>query len=409
MATERITVRNIREILRLKWVNKMTHRAAAHSLGISAGAIGKTLGRARAAGLNWEQVSMLDDKLLEERIYGPPKTPTHGRVKPDPVWIHTERKKIGVTLELLHLEYLAEHPNGYGYTTFCDTYREWLSERKLSMRQNHVAGEKLFIDYSGKKPRVLNCETGELEPVELFVAVLGASNYTYAEASRTQKSHDFIASHVRALEFFGGVPGALVPDQLKSGVIRACAYEPTTQRTYAEMARHYGTTVLPARPRKPQDKAKVEVGVQIVQRWILARFRSRIFHSLEALNETIWLLLEDLNNRVMKRYGKSRRQLFEELDAPALTDLRPDRFVFAEWKQAKVNIDYHIAFKGHFYSVPFSHARRAVELRASMTTLEVFYLGTRIASHARSHAQGGFTTAPEHMPKAHRAHLEWTP
>lgn len=408
MATERILVRNIREILRLKWVNHMTHRATAQSLNISVGAIGKTVGRAKAAGLTWDAVDALSDDALEERIYGS-KVRTHGRVKPDPVWIHTERKKVGVTLELLHLEYLSENPRGYGYTTFCDTYRKWLNKRKLSMRQNHLAGDKLFVDYSGKRPYVMNKETGLFEPVELFVAVLGASNYTYAEATRTQKSADFIASHIRALEFLGGVPKAIVPDQLKSGVVKACRYEPVAQRTYAEMARHYETSILPARPRKPKDKAKVEVAVQIVQRWILARLRNRVFHSLESLNDAIWLLLEDLNNRTMKRYGKSRRQLFDEIDKPALAPIRADRFVFAQWKQAKVNIDYHIVFNDHFYSAPSSHARDTVEIRASLTTIEIYYKGKRIASHQRSHQKGGYTTEPEHMPKAHQKHLEWSP
>lgn len=409
MATERIAVRKIREILRLKWAHGMTHRACAQSLGVSAGTVGKTVSRALAAGLDWQEVCELEDAALEERLYGPPRAPTHGRVKPDPAVIHLERKKPGVTLELLHLEYLEQNPGGYSYTVFCDVYREWLRKRKLSMRQVHRGGEKLFVDYSGKRPVIRNTETGEDEPVELFVAVLGASNMTYAEATRTQRSQDFIASHVRTFEYLGGVPGAVVIDQLRSGVARPCRYEPFTQRTYAEMARHYDTVILPARPYKPQDKASVEVAVQIVQRWILARLRNRVFFSLEALNEAIWALLEDMNNRTMRRYGKSRRKLFEEIDAPALRPLRPDRFVFAEWKAAKVNIDYHIVFDGHFYSVPFSHAREAVELRATMTTLEVFCKGKRIASHPRSHTQGGFTTEPAHMPKSHRAHLEWTP
>lgn len=409
MATERLTVRNTREILRLKWANNMTHRATARSLGVSAGVVGKTVTRARSAGLSWEDICGMDDAALEARLYGPPRAPTRGRVKPDPVWIHLERKKPGVTLELLHLEYLEEHPEGYGYTSFCDTYREWLGRRKLTMRQTHRGGEKLFVDYSGKRLTIVNAETGELEPVEFFVAVLGASNYTYAEATLTQQSHDFIASHVRAFEFLGGIPDAVVPDQLKSGVTKACRYEPMPQRTYAEMARHYGTAILPARPYKPKDKAKVEVGVQVAQRWILARLRNRIFHSLEALNEAIGELLEDLNDRTMRRYGKSRRELFQALDVPALSPLRADRFVYAEWKTAKVNIDYHIVFGKSYYSAHFSHARDVVEVRASMTTIEIFHKGKRIASHPRSYKQGSYTTNPEHMPKSHQAHLEWSP
>ncbi len=277
------------------------------------------------------------------------------------------------------------------------------------MRQNHRAGEKMFVDYSGKRPSVVNTETGELEPVELFVATLGASSFTYAEATRTQTSKDFIASHVRALEFFGGVPTVLVPDQLKSGVVSACRYEPIAQRTYEEMARHYGSAILPARPYKPRDKAKVEVAVQVVQRWILARLRNRVFHTLEVLNEAIAELLVDLNDRQMKHLGKSRRELFEEVDSPALAPLPAERFVHATWKSAKVNIDYHVELDKHFYSVPFSLAREVIEIRATFAIVEIFHRGKRIASHQRSFSKGKYTTSAVHMPKAHRKHLEWTP
>ena len=402
-------MRKTREILRLKWALGLSHREAARSLGIGAGSVGKTVTRAKLAGLDWPSVEAMSESALEARLYGPPRAATHGRVKPDPAWIHLELKKQGVTLELLHLEYLEQQPGGYGYTVFCDTYRGWLASRKLTMRQRHRAGDKLFVDYSGKRPSVVNAETGELEPVELFVAVLGASSYTYAEATRTQKSHDFIASHVRALEFFAGVPAALVPDQLKSGVASACRYEPIAQRTYEELARHYGTVVLPARPRKPRDKAKVEVGVQVVQRWIVARLRHRVFYTLEALNDAIRNLLEDLNDRTMRHVGKSRRELFEEIDGPALKPLPAVRFVHATWKSAKVNIDYHVELDKHLYSAPFSLARQLVEIRATLATVEIFHKGKRVASHQRSFTKGRYTTDAAHMPKAHRAHLEWTP
>lgn len=409
MATERLQVRKTREILRLKLVSGLSHRETARSLGISAGAVGKTMSRAKKAGLSWVEVSEMSELELETRLYGAPRAATHGRVKPDPAAMHLELKRPGVTLELLHLEYLAEHPGGYGYTVFCDTYREWLKRRSLTMRHNHKAGDKMFVDYSGKRPSVVNAETGEFEPVELFVATLGASSYTYAEATRTQTSKDFIASHVRALEFFGGVPTVLVPDQLKSGVVSACRYEPIAQRTYEEMARHYGSAILPARPRKPRDKAKVEVAVQVVQRWILARLRNRVFYTLEALNEAIAELLVDLNARPMKHLGKSRCELFEEIDSPALAPLPAKRFVHATWKSAKVNIDYHVEFDKHFYSAPFSLSREVIELRATFSTVEIFHRGKRVASHQRSFARGKFTTKPEHMPRAHRKHLEWTP
>jgi len=403
-------MRKTREILRLKWVLELTHREAARSLGLSAGAVGKTMTRAQRAGLTWAEVEAMTDGELDARLYGPPRRPTHNRPKPDPVWIHTERKKAGVTLELLHLEYLEQHPEGYGYTIFCDTYREWLKRHRLSMRQVYRGGEKMFVDYSGKKPSIIDRETGEVIEVELFVAVLGASSLTFAEATRTQRSPDFIASHIHAFEYFGGLTDALVPDQLKSGVIEACRYEPKSQRTYEELAWHYGTAIVPARPGKPRDKAKAEVGVQVVQRWILARLRNERFFSIDSLNERIAELLEELNDRPMRRYGgASRRELFDQLDRPALRPLPTERFVYARWAGATVNIDYHIEYDKHYYSVPFALVREHVEVRATAMTVEIFHKSSRVASHARSYVPGRHTTNPEHMPKSHRAHAEWTP
>lgn len=410
MATERLSMATIREILRLKWVLGKSHREAAQSLGISAGAVGAALRRAQEAGLTWEQAEALGEDELQARLYGTTGPKAEERPRPDPAWIHLERRRAGVTLELLHLEYLEKHPNGYSYTTFCETYRQWLSKKRLSMRQVHHGGEKLFVDYSGKKPSIIHRVTGDVIEVELFVAVLGASNYTYAEATRTQASPDWIASHIRTLEHIGGVPGAIVPDQLKSGVIKACRYEPTTQRTYHELARHYGTAIVPARPGKPRDKAKVEVGVQVVQRWILARLRNEQFFSLEALNERIGELAVELNERPMRRYGDvTRRELFERLDRPALRSLPAERFLYATWKPARVNIDYHVEIDKHYYSVPYTLVHEHVEIRLSTWTVEVFHKGTRVASHRRSRDAGRHTTEPEHMPKSHRRHLEWTP
>jgi transposase len=314
-----------------------------------------------------------------------------------------------VTLDLLHQEYLQQHPDGYRYTQFCEHYREWLGHQRLSMRQIHAAGEKLFVDYSGKKPKVVDPRTGEVREVELFVAVLGASNYTYAEASETQRGIDFIGSHVRAFNHFGGVTRALVPDQLKSGVTQACRYEPGIQRTYEEMARHYGAAVVPARPGRPRDKAKVEGAVLLVQRWILARLRHETFFSLNALNERIFDLLDDLNDRTMRLYGQSRRQLFEQLDKPALRPLPVEAFVYAEWKTVRMNIDYHVEVDHHFYSASHVLAREQLLARSTATTVELFHKGERVASHLRSFYRGRHTTVAEHMPKAHQKHLEWTP
>jgi transposase len=328
MAAERLSMRQLKEILRQKLVLGRSHRRIARSVGVSAGSVGGAVCRATAAGLDWKQIEALDEAALETRLYGPPEGMASAiRPMPDPAYIHAERSRPGVTLALLHLEYLEKHPDGYRYTQFCEIYRRWAKRRRISMRQVHVAGEKLFVDFSGKKPSIVDPKTGEVIEVELFVAVLGASNYTYAEATRTQQVADWIGAHVRAFEYLEGVPRDVVPDQLKSGVTKACRYDPKIQRTYEELARHYETTVLPARPAHPKDKAKVEVGVQIAQRWILARLRHRTFFSLEELNAAITELVDDLNDRVMRTYRASRRELFERLDRPALRALPSERFV----------------------------------------------------------------------------------
>jgi transposase len=409
MATERLSMRKTREILRQKWVLGRGYREVARSVQVSLGAVWLAVQRATEAGLDWPAVAGMDDAVLETRVYAREAMAGRSRPVPDCARIDVERRRLGVTLELLHLEYVEQHPDGYSYTQFCEYYRRWLARQRLSMRQIYRAGEKAFVDYSGKRPAVVDPETGEQRQVELFVAVLGASNFTYAEATWTQRSGDFIASHVRTLEYWGGVPALIVPDQLRSGVSGPHRYEPEIQKTYDEMAEHYGTAVLPARPRSPRDKAKVEVAVQIAQRWILARLRNETFFSLAALNERIWELLEVLNDRLMRRYGKSRRQLFEELDRPALRPLRAERFVWGEWKNAGVNIDYHVEAEHHFYSVPFTLVRERVEVRISAATIEIFHRGRRVTCHARSFARGRFTTIPEHMPKIHRDHAEWTP
>jgi transposase len=410
MATERLSMRQTREILRQKWSLGRTHREVAQSLGISSGAVGTTVLRGRAAGLDWAQVDALSDEALQARVYGPPTPPTHHRAVPDCAYLHAERRKPGVTLELLHLEYLEQQPDGYRYTQFCEVYRRWLQRRGLSMRQVHRAGAKLFVDYAGQKPTIVDATTGEVIAVELFVAALGASNYTYAEATRTQQVPDWVASHQRAFQFFGGVTEAVVPDQLKSGVVVPCRYEPGVQRTYDEFAQHYGTVILPARPAKPRDKAKIEVAVQIAERWILARLRHETFFSLAALNTRIAELLTDLNARPMRLYRASRRELFERLDQPALRPLPAEAFVYSDWKiGARVNIDYHIELHGHYYSVPYALLHEHVDACLTATTVEIFHRGQRVAAHPRSPVRGHHTTDPAHMPKAHQHHLEWSP
>jgi transposase len=410
MAAERLSMRQIREILRQKWALGFPHRAVAQSVGLGLGTISSVLTRAAGAGLDWRQVQTLTDDILESRLYGRPEVAgQRQRPAPDCAWIHAERRRAGVTLELLHLEYLERHPDGYRYTRFCDLYRRWLKRRDLSMRQVHRAGEKCFVDYAGQKPRLVDPATGEIVPVELFVAVLGASNYTYAEATRTQQVPDWIASHARAFAFFGGVTSAVVCDQLKSGVVVPCRYEPGLQRTYEEFAAHYGTAILPARPAKPRDKAKIEVAVQIAERWILARLRHETFFALGALNARIAELLSDLNARRMRLYGVSRRDLFARLDQPALRPLPAEPFVYGEWVTARVNIDYHVEIHRHYYSVPYELLHEVLDVRVSATTVEAFHRGQRIAAHPRDDTRGRHTTNPAHMPKAHQHHLEWTP
>lgn len=401
-------MRQTKEILRQKWLLGRSHRQIAAGLGVSAGVVGETMRRAKAAGLaEYTAVEALAPSALEARLY--PSSAVAARPLPDCAWIHRERRRVGVTLELLHLEYLEQHPGGYAYTQFCEHYRAWLGQRGATMRQAHHAGEKTFVDYSGKRPCIWDPTTGEQIEVELFVAVLGASNYTFVEATRTQRGPDWIASHTRAAAYFGGATAVYVCDQLRSGVTVPCRYEPGVQRTYEEWAAHHGAVVIPARARHPRDKAKVEVAVRVAQRWILARLRNERHFSLESLNARIAELLEDLNGRQMRVYRASRREMYERLDRPALRPLPATRFSYAEWKRATVNVDYHVDVEGHYYSVPYQRLGDEVEVRVTAATVEVLRDGERIASHARSFERGRHTTLDEHMPVAHRKHMEWSP
>lgn len=409
MSNPRLSMRKQREILRLKHEVKLTYLDIAVSAGVSTGMVSTIVNRARNAGLTWEEASKLSDDDLDVRLNGPVVAAGQARDLPDPIWIHVEKKKPGVTLELLHIEYLEAHPKGLRYTAFCERYRTWLAKQRLTMRQAHKGGERAYVDYSGKKPSIVDRKTGERVEVELFVGVLGASNYTYAEATHTQKGVDFIQSHVRMYEFFEGSPALTTPDQLKSGVTTSCWYDPDIQRTYEELAEHYGTAVLPARPKKPRDKAKVEVAVQIAQRWLLARIRNELFLSLDELNERLAELVDELNRRQMRRYKKSRRELFEILDKPALKPLPSERFVYSQWKKVRVNIDYHAEFDDNYYSAPHTLVHEHLDVRATATTIELIFKNQRVASHMRSYAQGVYVTTPAHMPKAHQEHAQWPP
>ena len=309
---------------------------------------------------------------------------------------------------MLWEEYVQVHPDGYRYTQFCEIYRQWARRLRPSMRQVHRAGEKTFIDFSGKRPSLVDRRTGELRRVELFVAVLGASSLTYAEATETQQLADWVDAHIHMVDYFGGATTLWVPDQLKSAITRPCRYEPEVNRTYEDLAAHYGAVVVPARPRKPRDKAAVEGAVLLAQRWILARLRDQTFFSLGALNAAIRVLLDELNDRPMKKLGISRRALYEQIDRPALQPLPATRYVLAQWKLRGVNIDYHVVVERHAYSVPFQLLREQVEVRYTTHTVEIFHRDKRVASHRRRYDRQP-STLPEHMPSAHRAHAEWSP
>ena len=410
MPAERVSMRRVREILRLKYECDASDRAIAVAMGVARSTVRLYLDRVGAAGLVWPLPATLTEAALEALLFAPLGGSQPGkRFKDEPEWtrVHHELRRPGVTLLLLWEGWAVErinragNPGGYGYSRWCELYRSWEGRLSPTMRQAHPAGERLFVDYAGHTVEVLEAETGELRPAQVFVAVLGASNYTYAEATWSQSLPDWIGSHVRTLEFLDGVPRQVVPDNLRAGVLRANWYEPGINPTYRDLAAHYATAILPtpvssaditpwdrfAMVRRPRDKAKVEAGVLVVERWILARLRNHRFLSLVELNAAIAALVADLNARPMRKLGVSRRQLFEELDRPALSPLPAEPFVYAEWRIRRVSLDYHVDVDGHYYSVPHRLLREPVEARAPLWNS---------------------STLPEHMPQSHRRHAEWT-
>lgn len=407
---EKIAMHRVREILRLRWSLGRSVRQAAASAGVSRSVVSKTTSRASATGLTWELVCALSDDALDERLYGKRVAPTGERAEPDPIRMHLELKRPGVTLELLHIEYKEAHPDGFQYTAFCDRYRRWTKRMAPSMRHNHIAGERTFVDYSGVRPHYIDEATGERVYVELFVAVLGASSLTYVEATRTQTLPDWVASNQRMYRFVGGVSRAQVPDQLRSAVSDPDWFDPGINRTYQALATHYGTSVFPARPGKPKDKAKAEVAVLIAQRWILARIRNETFFSLAELNARIRLLNDELNLRAMKRLGgRSRRDIFEQFERDAMLPLPATTFEYSEWSKARVHTDYHVQVDDHYYSVPSALVHEHVEVRLSATTIELLHKHRVVATHVRSRTKHRHTTTPAHMPLNHRAWAEADP
>ena len=411
MPGERLPMRKIRDVLRLTAAG-MSSRKIAASLVVGATTVVDCLQRARAAGVNWPLLDDLSDEALEARLF--PASTALAKItarRPQPHWptIHCELRRPGVTLQLVWEEHRAAHPEGYGYSRFCELYRAWEGRLSPTMRQTHLAGEKLFVDYAGTTLEVIDGATGEVMTAQLFIAALGASNYTYAEATWTQGLADWIGSHTRAFAFFDGVSAMVVSDNLKSGITKACFYEPAVNRTYAEMAAHYDTAVVPARPNKPRDKAKVEVAVQVATRWIIAKLRNRRFFSLGELNAAIAELVTALNNRVTRHLGASRRALFDDLERSALKKLPAEPYAYAEWKECRAGLDYHVEIEKHYYSVPHALLRETMWARITARTIEVFHRGKRVAAHVRSSSNRKHTTVREHMPSSHQRYADWTP
>jgi len=397
-----------REVLRL--MQNHSNREIGRICSVSHSTIGQYRKQIEKAGLSSEQIDKLSDEELRQILKNRRgKKKEQNRPQPDFNWIHQELKKKSVTLQLLWEEYKSTHPDGYESSQFNHLYRQWSKKLNPSMRQTHIAGEKVFVDFTGHTIPIKDPEGGPEQRAEIFVAVLGASNYTYAEATLSQSIPNWIGCHINAFGYFNGVPELIVPDNLKSAVKTPCRYEPTVNRSFQEMASHYGIGVLPARVRKPKDKAKAEVGVQIVSRWILATFRNRDFFCVNELNDEIIYLLENLNNRPFKKLQGTRRSLFEAIDQPKLKPLPALPYFFANWKKARVNLDYHVELEQHYYSVPYSLIHYNVYLRYTSKTVEIFHDNQRVASHIKNTTLGGKTTVISHMPKSHQQHLKWTP
>ncbi|WP_275100297.1 IS21 family transposase [Sedimenticola hydrogenitrophicus] len=410
MPAKRTAMRKIRDILRLRLSAGLSIRAINASTKVSVGAIQKLLAQAKALELDWPLPAELDDSQLARLFYPEADTRVSSRYQvPDWASLHQELKRKGMTKQLLWEEYTRQYPNRcYSYSQFCDRYTHWRGLQKRSMRQSHRAGEKCFVDYCGQTVPIICADTGEFRSAQVFVAVLGASNYTYAEATWSQALPDWLGSHVRAFEYFGGTPAMVVPDNLKSGVSRACRYDPDLNPSYQQLAAHYQLAVVPARPYKPKDKAKAEVGVQVVERWILARLRHHSFFSLAELNQCIRTLLDELNLKPFKQLPGNRREAFAQLDQPALRPLPCHPYHYVAIKPVKVNIDYHVQYEQHHYSVPHQYVGETLELHASDTLIRLYFRGQQVAAHPRKH-RPGTTTEAAHMPQRHRKHQQWTP
>lgn len=411
MSRPRTVMRKIREVLRLTFAEGLSRRHVGQAVGLPTTTVFDYVRRAAAVGLAvWPLPWEIDDRELERRLFVSAAPPAEVRPLPDWYRVHRELRGKGVTLQLLHLEYLEQHPGGYQYSQFCRLYRLWQRHLDVVMRQEHRAGKKMFVDFPGQTVPIHDRETGaEVMRAQIFVAVLGASNYMYAEALPSQRLAPWINAHAHAFHFFRGCPEVVVPDNLPAGVTQAHRYEPIINESYLDMASHFGVAVIPARPRKPRDKAKAEVAVLLVERWILARLRHCRFNSLGELNLAIKELLEVVNNKPFKKMPGSRKVLFEEIERPALRSLPAMSYQFAVFLGAKVHIDYHVQVDHHYYSVPYQLVGEQVDVRLTVSTVEILLRGRRVASHLRSYQRGRHTTDPAHMPESHRRHSEWPP
>jgi len=413
MPKERLTMRKIREVLRLRFDFKLSYNKIAQSCQMGRSTVGDYIQRFEKSQLTWPLPDDIDDSELEQLLFLKPQPDTActrpRRPPADWAYIHKELRRKAVTLMLLWQEYKEQHPDGLQYSQFCQRYRNWAQSIDPVMRIEHRAGQNTFVDYAGMTMEVFDPDTDSTREAQIFVAALGASSYSYAEATWTQSLPDWIGSHVRCFEFFGGVTEAVVPDNLKTGVTKANYYEPDINPTYLDFARHYGTVILPTRIHAPRDKAKVETAVQVVERWILARLRNHKFCGLQELNQSIAPLLAELNNKPLQKLPGSRRSMYESLERPALKLLPTQRYQFAEWKKATVNIDYHIEVERHYYSVPHQLIKKKIDVRMSENTIECFYRNKQVATHRRSTKKGRHTTVKEHMPKAHQKWAQWNP
>jgi transposase len=414
MARKPITMRHIKEILRLKHEKKLSVREIARSCALPTSTVGDYLKRAQGASLSWPLPEELSDQDLHQRLMTAGQTPepkSSSTTRPLPEWskVQEQLRRKGVTLQLLWQEFRQDQPEGYSYSRFCELYHDWRETLDPVLRQQHEPGEKMFVDWAGQKFPIHHPGNGSIGDASLFVATLGASNKTFVEAFANQQTPAWIRGHIHAFRFFGGVPRAVVPDNPKTAVIRPCRYEPGLNRSYQEMAEHYRTVILPARPLKPRDKAKVETAVQIAQRQILAVLRDQRFFSVGELNRAIAPLLSKLNDRPFQKLPGSRNTWFESQEKSSLQPLPAIAFELAIWSRSKVNIDYHVVVDLHYYSVPYQLIHQQLETRLTEATVELFQHGKRVAAHRRSHLPGKYTTIHEHRPKSHQKHLEWTP